>query len=134
MVNASPATLWGGALADLMAVPYADAMLVPLPDGVDPVAAAGVADNVSDAYRQVAPHLPGLLAADPDTEVLIVGRLGRNDPLTPSALLLAALIARALGARRISVVGARPALRELAAKLGFDAPDPRRPRDWPVAP
>lgn len=126
--------LWGGALADLMAVPYADAMLVPLPDGVDPVAAAGVADNVSDAYRQVAPHLPGLLAADPDTEVLIVGRLGRNDPLTPSALLLAALIARALGARRISVVDARPVLSERAEKLGFDAPDPRRPRDWPVAP
>ena len=125
--------LWGGALADLMAVPYADAMLVPLPDGIDPAAAAGVADNVSDAYRQVAPHLPGLLAADPDTEVLIVGRLGRNDPFTSSALLLTALIARAMGARHISVVDAWPVLRERAEKLGFDTPDPRRPRDWPIA-
>ncbi|WP_236722991.1 alcohol dehydrogenase catalytic domain-containing protein, partial [Mycobacterium avium] len=30
--------LWGGALADLMAVPFADAMLVALPDGVEPAA------------------------------------------------------------------------------------------------
>jgi alcohol dehydrogenase len=29
---------WGGALADQVAVPFADAMLVPLPEGVDPVA------------------------------------------------------------------------------------------------
>jgi alcohol dehydrogenase len=126
--------LWGGALADLMGVPFADAMLVPIPDGVDAAAAAGVADNVSDAYRQVAPHLPELLAADPDAETLIVGRLDAVDPLTSSTLLFTALIARALGARHISVVGARPALRQRAEALGFLAPDPRRPRDWPVAP
>jgi len=126
--------LWGGALADLMAVPFADAMLVPLPDGVDPAAAAGVADNVSDAYRQVAPHLPGLLAADPDAETLIVGRLDADDPLTSSTLLFTALIARALGAKHISIVDGRPALRQHAEALGFLAPDPHRPRDWPVAP
>ncbi|MGA5543442.1 zinc-dependent alcohol dehydrogenase [Mycobacterium sp. NPDC051198] len=125
--------LWGGALADLMAVPFADAMLVRLPDGVDPAAAAGVADNISDAYRQVAPHLPGLLAADPDAEVLIVGRLERNHPFTSSAVLFTALIARALGARRISVVDTWPALRERAVKLGFQAWDPHRPRTWPTA-
>jgi len=126
--------LWGGALADLMAVPFADAMLVPLPDGVDPAAAAGVADNVSDAYRQVAPHLPGLLATDPDAETLIVGPLDGNDPLNASTLLFTALIARALGARHISVVDGRPALRRRAEALGFLTPDPHRPRDWPVAP
>jgi alcohol dehydrogenase len=126
--------LWGGALSDLMAVPYADAMLVALPAGVDPAAAAGVADNVSDAYRQVAPHLPGLLAADPDAETLMVGKLGGSDPLTSSTLLVTALIARALGARNIYVVDGRAALRERAEHLGFHALDPRRPRDWPVAP
>ncbi|MGV0736253.1 alcohol dehydrogenase catalytic domain-containing protein [Mycobacterium syngnathidarum] len=126
--------LWGGALADLMAVPFADAMLVQLPSGVDPVAAAGVADNISDAYRQVAPHLPGILTADPDAEVLIVGRLERNHPFTSSAVLFTALIARALGARRISVVDTWPVLRERAGQLGFQAWDPQRPRDWPTAP
>lgn len=125
--------LWGGALADLMAVPFADAMLVPLPTGIDPGAAAGVADNICDAYRQVAPHLPQLLADDPDTEVLIVGRLHRNDPFTPSCLLFTALIAQALGARNISVVDARPALQRRAEELGFRVPDPGHPRSWPVA-
>lgn len=126
--------LWGGALADVLAVPFADAMLVPLPNGVDPVAATGVADNISDAYRQVAPHLPALLAADPDAETLIVGRLEPDHPFTSSAVLFAAQIAQALGARRISVVDTWPALRERAELMGFRALDPRQPRDWPIAP
>src|SRR3954467_9844885 len=46
---------WGGAVADELSVPFADAMLVPLPGGIDPVAAASVADNVSDAHRHVGP-------------------------------------------------------------------------------
>ncbi|HWX73919.1 MAG TPA: alcohol dehydrogenase catalytic domain-containing protein, partial [Solirubrobacteraceae bacterium] len=64
--------LWGNAFADQLAVPYADAMLVPLPAGVDPVAAASASDNICDAYRHLAPHLPRLLAEDPDASVLIV--------------------------------------------------------------
>jgi alcohol dehydrogenase len=126
--------LWGGALADVMAVPYADAMLVALPAGVNPVAAAGVADNVCDAYRQVAPHLPSLLAADPDAETLIAGHLGSRDPLTSSTPLYAALVARAMGAGRISLVDGRPAVRQRAERLGFQALHPHRPRQWPVAP
>src|SRR2546430_1268921 len=34
---------WGGALADVVRVPFADAMLVVLPEGIDPVAVASVA-------------------------------------------------------------------------------------------
>ncbi|WP_197694696.1 zinc-binding dehydrogenase [Mycobacterium sp. 852002-51971_SCH5477799-a] len=126
--------LWGGALADLMAVPYADAMLVALPEDVDPVAAAGVGDNTCDAYRQVAPHLPALLTADPDAEVLIVGRMGSREPMTSSTLLCTALIAQALGARRIYVADGREVVRQRAESLGFHPLDPRRPRDWPTAP
>jgi hypothetical protein len=48
---------WGGFLADVVAVPWADHMLCPLPEGVDPIAAAGVADNVTDAWRSVGPPL-----------------------------------------------------------------------------
>jgi hypothetical protein len=40
----------------------------------------------------------------------------------------------ALGGRRISVVDGRPALQERAETLGFTALDPRRTRDWPIAP
>jgi alcohol dehydrogenase len=48
---------WGGFLADLVAVPWAEHMLCPLPAGVDPIAASGLSDNVTDARRAIAPPL-----------------------------------------------------------------------------
>jgi hypothetical protein len=69
---------WGGAVSDQLAVPFADGMLVPVPDGIDPATIASVADNVSDGYRHVAPHLPELLRRDPDAEVLIVAAVHRR--------------------------------------------------------
>jgi threonine dehydrogenase-like Zn-dependent dehydrogenase len=39
---------WGGAACDLVRVPFADAMLLLLPDSVDPIALASVSDNVAD--------------------------------------------------------------------------------------
>ncbi|KXP00653.1 alcohol dehydrogenase catalytic domain-containing protein [Tsukamurella pseudospumae] len=126
--------LYGGALADLMTVPFADAMLVPLPPGVEPAIAASAADNLCDAYRQVAPYVPGIIAEDADADVLIVARLSRRDPFTAKTPLYAAMIARALGARRIGIVDARPAVQDLAQTLGFNALDPKDPRSWPEAP
>ena len=57
-------TEYGGMLSDLIRVPYAEAMLQPIPAGVDPAALASVSDNVLDGYRSVAPHL----AAQPGSE------------------------------------------------------------------
>src|ERR1700680_3726748 len=48
---------WGGLFSDLVKVPFADAMLVPLPAGLDPVAMASASDNWPLAWRLVAPHL-----------------------------------------------------------------------------
>src|SRR4051812_23079347 len=59
---------WGGALSDVVRVPYADAMLVPLPDGVDPAAVASASDNIPDGWRTVAEPLERRLGA----EVLVV--------------------------------------------------------------
>lgn len=50
---------WGGAVADGLAVPFADGMLVPLSDRIEPAAAASVADNVSGGYRHIAPQTFG---------------------------------------------------------------------------
>jgi len=52
---------WGGLLADLAWVPHADAMLVRLPAGLDPLALASASDNIADAWRAVGPQL----AAEP---------------------------------------------------------------------
>jgi alcohol dehydrogenase len=126
--------LWGGALADLLAVPFADAMLVPLPEGVDPLAAASVGDNVSDAYRHIAPHLPRLLAEDADARVLIVASLRARQAFTASMPIYTGLVARTLGARRVELVDARPPVRELAAALGLQPVEPAELRGLEPAP
>jgi alcohol dehydrogenase len=126
--------LWGGAFADQLPVPYADAMLVALPKGIDPVAAASVADNVCDAYRHIAPHLPALLEEDPDAEVLIVAATNPRTPFGSSAPLYTGLIARAFGARNVSLVDARPAVRAHAERLGLNALKPRELRRRAPAP
>jgi alcohol dehydrogenase len=126
--------LWGSAFADQLPVPFADAMLVALPEGIDPVAAASVADNVCDAYRHIAPHLPALLESDPDTEVLIVAAVSSRTPFSSSGPLYIGLIARALGARNVYLADARAEVRAHAERLGLRALKPRELHRRPPAP
>jgi threonine dehydrogenase-like Zn-dependent dehydrogenase len=60
---------WGGALCDVVRVPFADAMLVPLPAGV-PLASVASLDNLADGWRTVGPHLDVL---DGDRRMLVMG-------------------------------------------------------------
>ena len=47
---------WGGMVSDVLRVPFADGMLVPVPAGLSPLAPlAGASDNLPDAWRTVAP-------------------------------------------------------------------------------
>lgn len=110
---------WGGAFADELAVPYADAMLVALPEEIEPTAASGLADNVCDAYRHIAPHLPGVLARDADAEVLIVSVTDADSMFSGSVPLYTGLVALALGARRVVLADARPHIRAEAQRLGI---------------
>jgi alcohol dehydrogenase len=119
---------WGGAFSDELAVPYADAMLVALPDDIDPAAAASVADNVCDAYRHIGPHLPAVLASDPDASVLIVGAVGKRSLFTPSCPLYTGLIARAMGARNVYFADTRKSVRAHAERMGMQAIHPRQLR------
>src|SRR3712207_6816030 len=81
---------WGGFLSDTVRVPYAAHMLIPLPAGVDPAAAASVSDNVPDGWRAVAEPLERY----PGGPVLICGG-------APSITLYAVAAAIALGAERV---------------------------------
>src|SRR3954452_23995946 len=66
----------GGFMADLVTVPFADAMLLPAPAGVDPVAIASLSDNIPDGWRAVGPYRAELAALDAaDRRVLVAGRL-----------------------------------------------------------
>ncbi|WAC89405.1 alcohol dehydrogenase catalytic domain-containing protein [Mycobacterium sp. Aquia_213] len=82
----------GGFMSDEVLVPYADAMLIPVPDGVQPNAIASLSDNIPDGWRAVGPYAAELAALDPaDRRVLVIGKL--------SIGLYAAAFAAALGAR-----------------------------------
>src|SRR5689334_2932052 len=109
----------GGFMADLLLVPYADAMLVRLPDGVDPVAVASLSDNIPDGWRAVGPYRSELAALDPaDRRVLVAGRL--------SIGLYAAAFACAYGAQ-VDYVDTDPQRLAMAEKLGATVHDRLKP-------
>jgi alcohol dehydrogenase len=110
---------WGGAMSDLVRVPFADAMLVALPDGVTSTTVASLSDNIPDAWRAVAPHL----ASRPGAEVLIAGGGA------VSIALFAVDIALGLGASRVVYLDEDPERCSLAERLGaevWQGPPPRR--------
>jgi threonine dehydrogenase-like Zn-dependent dehydrogenase len=116
---------WGGGLSDLVRVPYADAMLVSLPDGLDPAAVASASDNIPDGWRTVAPYLE----RRPGAEVLIVAGGAR------SIGLYAVDAARALGAERVVYLDTDESRLRAAAALGaetVEGPPPNRIGPFPI--
>lgn len=125
---------WGGFVADLVTVPFADAMLVALPAGVSPAAAASVSDTVTSAYSKVAQHASMVRGYGDDARVVIVGEIGRRMPVGGSMALYAGLAARALGMPEVHFVDRDSTLRALAEQLGFHAHVPSRLTTLPKAP
>jgi alcohol dehydrogenase len=116
---------WGGMLSDLALVPYAEAMLVPLPRGVDPATVASAADNIPDGWRAVAPALAELPGAD----VLVVGGgLARSIPL------YAVDAALALGATSVTYVDTDAGRLAVARELGAQVVDGKPERSLGVFP
>ena len=60
---------WGGFLSDYIRVPFADFMLIKVPDNLSSESAASMSDNIPDAYRTISP----LLKEHRNGKVLIVG-------------------------------------------------------------
>jgi alcohol dehydrogenase len=102
---------WGGFIADLVKIPYADHMLVPLPTAIPPEAAASASDNGPDGYRTVAM----LRDRWPGAPVLVVGGAGPG-----SVGLYAVGHAKALGAERVVYVDTDERRRAIAEKLGAE--------------
>ena len=116
---------YGGTLSELVWVPYAAAMLHPIPRSADAVAFASVSDNVLDGFRAVAPHLD----AHPGSEVLIVHHG------YPSIPLYAVQAALALGASRVDFASDDDATLAHAARLGANAVKTdyqKRERRYPI--
>jgi alcohol dehydrogenase len=99
---------WGGFLSDLVRVPWADHMLVPLPDAVDPVAVASLSDNICDGWRTVGPYVD-----DPsNTSVLVLGGPA------PSIPYYSVAVAKALGVERVDYFDGGDGNAEKAAQAG----------------
>jgi threonine dehydrogenase-like Zn-dependent dehydrogenase len=114
----------GGFVSDALRVPYADAMLAPIPDGIEPASVASLSDNIPDAWRTVGPQLE----AEPGAAVLICAGAG-------SIALYASAIAMALGAGRVDFAGGRPFERELASSFGanlLEVEFPKRHGPYPI--
>jgi alcohol dehydrogenase len=97
---------WGGLFSDLVRVPFASAMLVPVSSGFDLAAIASAGDNLALALECLAPHL----AQRPGASVLILGR--------GSVGLYGVQLAKALGASRVGYVDEEPERRAVATRLG----------------
>jgi alcohol dehydrogenase len=115
---------YGGFVSDLARVPYADAMLVPVPEGIEPQRIASLSDNIPDAWRAVGPQLE----AEPGAPVLVCGGVG-------SIPLYAVALAVAKGAERVDFAGGRPHERATAEQLGANLLDeefPKRLGPYPI--
>ena len=113
----------GGFMSDLVLAPYADAMLIQLPDTVDPIAIASLSDNIPDGWRAVGPFEHELARLDPvDRRVLVIGRL--------SIGLYSAAFAAALGAQ-VDYVDTDAQRLAAAEKLGAVVHDRDKPdKSW----
>lgn len=115
---------WGGMMSDRFRVPYADHLLVRLPEGIDPVSVASASDNIPDAWRTVAP----LLKRTPEAPVLVVGGAA------PSIGLYATGIALALGSAQVTYVDYNRRRLEIAEALGAHSVEipqkGRKRRQW----
>jgi threonine dehydrogenase-like Zn-dependent dehydrogenase len=102
---------FGGGLSDLLRVPFADAMLVPIPDSVDPVKMIGLADMATDAWRAVGPAL----IERPSASVLVLGGA------TPVIGIYAAGMAVSLGASVVDYIDRDATRRVRASDYGANA-------------
>ncbi|MDP9190028.1 MAG: alcohol dehydrogenase catalytic domain-containing protein [Actinomycetota bacterium] len=117
-------TNYGGFISDTARVPFADSMLVRVPEGIEPEAVASLSDNIPDAWRTVGPQL----AERPGAPVLICAG-------GASIALYAAQIAIAIGAERVDFAGGNSYIRGKAAELGASLVDeefPKRLGPYPI--
>ena len=113
---------WGGVLSEHVSVPFADAMLVPLPPGVEPASAASCADTLGDAYRHVGPFVEEVRRHPDGPGVIVVGAAEASSRFSASMPLFVGLITRALlPEAQFLLVDERPWVRERAEQLGLAA-------------
>jgi alcohol dehydrogenase len=98
---------FGGAMSDVVKVPYANHMLTKLPKDVDPITLASLSDNIPDAFR----HIESL-RSNPNQNVLIVSGKAK------SVAMYGLIMAKAVGVNRVDFVDNNRERIKLAEELG----------------
>ncbi|SJZ89318.1 alcohol dehydrogenase [Enhydrobacter aerosaccus] len=101
---------YGGGLADIVRVPFADAMLTPVPAHADPSSLIGLADMAADAWRAVAPRL----ARHPEARVAVLGGDAQIIGIYSAGLAVA------LGAATVRYIDRDPRRTAIAASYGAE--------------
>ena len=101
---------YGGAVTELVKVPYAKAMMSKLPKNADYASMIGLADMATDAWRSVGPQLERC----PASSVLVVGAA------VPTISLYAAGLAVSLGAARVVYWDDQPERQAIARQYGAE--------------
>lgn len=101
---------FGGAMSDLLNVPFADEMLLKIPENINPIHLASLSDNVPDAYKNVGYELE----KDPNKSILVIGGSAQ------SVGLYTVLIAKSMAARKVDYVDINEERLNVAKKIGVD--------------
>jgi threonine dehydrogenase-like Zn-dependent dehydrogenase len=97
---------FGGAMSDFIKVPFADFMLLQIPNTINPIHLASLSDNIPDAYR----HLKEI-EHDPNQKVLIIAGKAK------SVGIYALMLAKALKVAEIDYVDNNEERSAIADKL-----------------
>ena len=98
----------GGTMSDILKVPYANKMLIPILDGLNLDGLGSASDNLPDAWSRVAPFLQN----KPDQKVLIIGGTAK------SVGLYATAFAVKMKTKQVDYVDISKERIEIAIKLG----------------
>ncbi|XDD49011.1 zinc-binding dehydrogenase [Leptospira sp. WS92.C1] len=107
----SSAKEFGGALSEKIWIPYAKQMLIPLPQGLDPIALAGISDNIVEAWKLVGQWLE----KKPNSPVMILGGFAS------SISLYSASLAVGMGSSEVLFLDNDPERLKIADSLGATA-------------
>ena len=98
----------GGTMSDILKVPYANKMLIPIPDGLDLDGLGSASDNLPDAWSRVAPFLRN----KQNQKVLIIGGTAK------SVGLYATAFAVKMKTKQVDYIDTSEERTEIAIKLG----------------
>ncbi|MCB9032735.1 MAG: alcohol dehydrogenase catalytic domain-containing protein [Chitinophagales bacterium] len=99
---------YGGTMSDFITIPFADGMLIHLPEDINPYHCSALSDNISDAYRTIAPHIQN----NPQAPVLVIGGAAQ------SIGLYAVYFAKILGSSHIDYIDQSKTRLRIAESLG----------------